>query len=240
MRLLVLQHHPDEHPGIFRDFLAADGIAWEAVELDAGETIPPLAGYDALWSFGGPMDVWQTDQHPWIEDEKAVIREAVRERRMPFLGVCLGHQLLAEALGGKVGPMDRGEIGVLAIEPTEAGVADGFFASAAPLAALQWHSAEVKTAPPDSTVLASSPVSAVQALRCGQRAYGIQYHVEVTADTVTNWGCIPEYKAALERAAGAQALAEFKAAADANMAGFHQNARRLYEGFKVLVTRQSD
>src|SRR5215831_16601887 len=74
MRFLVFQHIAIEHPGIFRDFFAADGIAWDAVELDAGESIPSFDGYDALWVMGGPMDVWETDQHPWLVREMQAIR----------------------------------------------------------------------------------------------------------------------------------------------------------------------
>ena len=92
MKFLVFQHIDIEHPGIFRDFMRADGIAWDTVELDEGDPIPQLEGYDALISMGGPMDVFEEDAHPWIADEKVAIREAVAERDMPFLGVCLGHQ----------------------------------------------------------------------------------------------------------------------------------------------------
>ncbi|MFP6742009.1 MAG: type 1 glutamine amidotransferase, partial [Alphaproteobacteria bacterium] len=128
MRLLVFQHIDIEHPAIFRDFLAEDGVEWDEVELDEGEPIPPLDGYDALWVMGGPMDVWQEDEHPWLVPEKAAVREAVAMRRMPYFGVCLGHQLLGEALGGTVGPMASGEIGVLDVELTPAGAADPLFA----------------------------------------------------------------------------------------------------------------
>ena len=83
MRVLVFQHADVEHPGIFRDFLAEDGIAWDAVELDAGEAIPSLEGYDQLWVMGGPMDAWQEAQHPWLVAEKQAIREAVELRAMP-------------------------------------------------------------------------------------------------------------------------------------------------------------
>ncbi len=236
MKILVFQHHPEEHPGIFRQFLAADNIAWDAVELDAGEPIPNLDGYDALWAMGGPMDVWQEDEHPWLKAEKAAIREAVWERKMPYLGVCLGHQLLVDALGGTVSPMPLGEVGVLPINLTQAGAADPLFGpDGGDLMALQWHSAEVTELPEGGTTMASSPVSPCQAVRVGGNAYGIQYHVEVTEETVPLWVEIPEYKAALEKSIGAHALPAFSQAVNDNMAGFQQSARRIYDGFKALL-----
>lgn len=124
MRLLVLQHIACEHPGVFRRFLAADGIAWDAVELDEGEPIPELESYDMLWVMGGPMDVWDVDEHPWLVAEKEAIRRWVRELRRPFLGLCLGHQLLADALGGTCGPQRPPEVGILEIELTPEGRSD--------------------------------------------------------------------------------------------------------------------
>jgi GMP synthase-like glutamine amidotransferase len=100
VRFLVFQHIASEHPGIFRKFFAADGVAWEASELDIGEAIPPLETYDALPVMGGPMDVWDADDCPWMVEEKRAIRRWVRELDRPFIGLCLRHQLLADALGG--------------------------------------------------------------------------------------------------------------------------------------------
>ena len=232
MRLLVFQHIAIEHPGIFRDFLAADGVAWDAVELDAGEPIPPLSGYDALWAMGGPMDVWQEEQHPWLIAEKRAIREAVIERRMPYLGVCLGHQLLGAALGGRVGPMARAEVGILDVELTAAGRQDPLFEGIADrFKALQWHGAEVAEAPPGATVLAHSPLCAVQAMRVGRHAYGMQYHCEILPQTVSDWAVIPAYACALDAALGAGAMPKLQAEAAEAMPGFNRDARRLYRNF---------
>lgn len=112
-RILVFQHIAAEHPGISREYLQEDGIEWCPIELDEGETIPSLEKFDALWVMGGPMDVWEEKGYPWLVYEKTAIREAVVERKLPYLGFCLGHQLLADALDGEVGLAYMPEIGVL-------------------------------------------------------------------------------------------------------------------------------
>ncbi|MDF1669345.1 MAG: type 1 glutamine amidotransferase [Roseovarius sp.] len=229
MHILVLQHERVEHPGIFRDFLKEDGHTWDAIELDEGEALPSLEGYDALWVMGGPMDTWQEDEHPWLKAEKAFIREVVEERGLPYLGLCLGHQLLAEALGGTVGPSETPEIGVLDVHLTEAG-ASGVFFDGLPerFECLQWHSAEVKSPPDGAEVLATSPDCAVQAMRWQTRAFSMQFHVEIEADTVATWNNIPEYSNALDKAIGAGQVKELEAACAERMEMFNAMAERLY------------
>lgn len=229
MHILVLQHASVEHPGIFRSFLKEDGHTYEAVELDEGEALPEIEGYEALWVMGGPMDVWQEDAHPWLKDEKDFIREAVAERGLPFLGLCLGHQLLAEALGGEVGPSETPEIGVLDVQLTEAG-ASGVFFDGLPdrFPSLQWHSAEVKQMPPGASCLATSPACAVQAMKWETRAYSAQFHIEVEPETVANWAAIPEYEAALIKAMGEDGVGRMQTAVDARLSDFNNMAERLY------------
>ena len=172
MNLLVLQHIDCEHPGQLREYLRRDGVNWQAVELDAGEKIPELSQFDALWVMGGPMDVWDTDDHPWLIEEKAAIRQWVLDLQRPYLGLCLGHQLLADALGGKCDKLIPPEIGVLDIALTDAGRADPIFRDMpATQRALQWHSVQVTETPPNTVVLAQSDVCANQAMRVGNNAW---------------------------------------------------------------------
>ena len=235
MHILVLQHARVEHPGIFRNFLTRDGHSWDAVELDEGEGLPGLDGYDALWVMGGPMDVWQEDQHPWLKAEKAIIREAVVDREMPYLGLCLGHQLLAEALGGTVGPSKTPEIGVMDVNVID----DGALFEGMPrrIACLQWHSAEVTEVPTGARVLASSPACAVQAMAWKTHAYALQFHMEIEADTVANWADIPEYAGALDKAMGAGAVARLEAECAARMGTFNAMAEQLYGNWIKATSR---
>jgi GMP synthase-like glutamine amidotransferase len=235
MRFLVFQHIAIEHPAIFREFFAADGIAWDAIELDANEAIPPLDGYDALWVMGGPMDVWEEDQHPWLAAEKRAIRAAV-ERGLPYMGLCFGHQLLGAAMGGRVGKAARAEVGILDVALTEAGRRDPLFDGIAPVfKALQWHGAEVAAAPPGATVLAQSPLCAVQAMRVGRWAYGLQYHTELTQTTVEEWSRVPAYACSLGQTLGAGALPRLDGEARRYMPEFNRDSRRLYDNFMALT-----
>lgn len=232
MRFLVFQHIACEHPGIFRKFFAADEIAWDAVELDEGQPIPPLENYDALWVMGGPMDVWDVEDCPWLVEEKRAIRRWVRDLEKPFMGLCLGHQLLADSLGGTCGPQRPPEIGVLDVALTLAAESDPVFGNL-PKAfkAVQWHSVRVAQPPEGAIVLAKSDACPCQAMRVGRNAWSMQYHVEVEDHTITDWGNIPAYRDALERTHGPGALSDMAEAAKPHSENFAADAKTLYRNF---------
>ncbi len=235
-KLLVFQHLEVEHPGLFREFFAEDGIEWDVVELDAGERIPNLDAYDALWVMGGPMDVWQEEAYPWLIEEKAAIRYAVNEMQMPFVGICLGHQLLAAALGGKVGLNAQPEVGVMDITLTRAGKKSGFYRGFPDrLPCLQWHSSAVQSIPHGLEVLATSELCPVQSMGKGKHVITTQFHIEITEETIKEWDAVPAYHRALLDTLGADAIPDFEQAVMDYLDVFRGYARRFYENWKQGV-----
>ena len=172
MRVLVLQHIACEHPGVFSEVMRERGAEPIAVEVDEGDPLPDWREFDAVLAMGGPMGAGDDADHPWLASERELVREAVEAGR-PFLGVCLGVQLLAAALGARVYAAERPEVGLLDVELTAEGRADPLFAGLDDrFVSLQWHG-DTFDLPADAVRLASSPLIANQAFRAGERAYGV-------------------------------------------------------------------
>ena len=232
MKFLVLQHINIEHPGIFLKFMKEDNISIDTIELDENEKIPNLDKYDAMIVMGGPMDTWQEESYPWLKVEKENIHNFVSIKKKPYLGLCLGAQLLSEAIGGKVRKMAIPEIGVLDVSIKDnksifAGIDKN-------LKALQWHSYEVYDLPSNTKVLATSPACNIQAFS-SSKAFGLQFHVEQTNETVPQWACVPEYKSALIKTLGPNALEKFKKDVEKNLNIFNNSAKTIYENFKKII-----
>ena len=201
MRALVLQHIACEPPGVYEDVMRERSVAVERVELDRGDPIPDRRDFDVIVAMGGPMSVNDQAQLPWLAEEKLRIADAVRAG-VPFFGVCLGVQLLAASLGARVFQGPKPEVGLLPVTLTDAAVADPLFRGLPrDLLTFQWHG-DTFELPRGATRLASSPLYTNQAFRWGGAAYGVQFHLEVSAEMAREWADVPAYAEALERVLG--------------------------------------
>ena len=239
MKFLVVKHVVVEGLGVFAPWCEAAGIGLDWVEWERGDMLPDAVGYQAVWVMGGPMNVGDEAEYPWLVQEKQWIRQVVQVQQIPYMGVCLGAQLLADALGGTVGAMAMPEVGLgqvyltkLAREhPLFQGVPERFLA-------LHWHGQEVKTLPPQGVLLASSDRCRVQAYAVGDYAFGIQFHSEVEAQTVADWSALPAYRAALEQALGTTGCAALATAVAAELPAMTAIARQLFANFCQIVQRR--
>ncbi|HIK18021.1 MAG TPA: type 1 glutamine amidotransferase [Leptolyngbyaceae cyanobacterium M33_DOE_097] len=236
MKFLVIKHVVAEGLGIFEQFCYEAGISVDVVELEKGDLFPALEKYSALWVMGGPMNVGDTKEYPWLVEEKALIWYAVTELQLPYMGVCLGAQLLADALGGEVGFMPAPEVGLLPINLTDAGYQHPLLQGLPQTyKVLQWHGQEITRLPLGATVLATSPQCQVQAFAVGDRTFGLQFHSEVTEVTVEDWVQIPTYRADLEATLGTTGCEDLKQAVAAQLPTMNQEAKIVFDNFLKIV-----
>lgn len=239
MKFLVIKHVVVEGLGIFEKFISQAGIDTDTVELEKGDPFPDLENYQALWVMGGPMNVDDELDYPWLIEEKKLIQKAVENFKIPYIGVCLGAQLLAVALGGEVGPMPTPEVGLLPITLTQLGLDDSLMSGLSEtLKVLQWHGQEVKKLPLGSKVLASSDHCHIQAFSAGKFAYGLQFHSEITDITVDDWIEIPEYRTDLESVLGSEGTRDLKQAVSLQLSTMNTHAKLLFDNFLIIIKEQ--
>lgn len=183
MPIIVIQHNERNRPGRLGMTLRDHGFDQRIIRVDLAEPLPQdFDDVDGVISMGGPQQV--DEGHAWIQPELDFLREA-HERALPVVGVCLGHQLVAKALGGEVGNAEQGEIGFVDVNIHPKAQTETLLAGIAWTSAqFQRHTYEVKEAPAGARVLASSDRCKVQAMAIGMRTFGFQYHFEADTDFI--------------------------------------------------------
>ena len=189
--IYVIKHIDIEGPGILGDILEEAGFTLKTIELAKGEALPELSdSLEAVIVLGGPMNVYEEDKYPYLAEEDQFIREVI-DKSVPFLGICLGAQLLAKACGSRIKKAKEEEIGFYQVDLTPEGEKDALFKGLdKEIDVFQWHG-DTFDLPPKGTLIATAQVCRNQAFRIGKNAYGLQFHLEVTDQIIKSW--IDEY-----------------------------------------------
>lgn len=233
-RIGVIEHDLYCPPGLLGQWLVEAGAVLDVRRPYAGDPLPALAGpgdpgdpdetdaVDGLVVLGGPMDAWDDDHHAWLDPTRELIREAGR-RAVPTLGVCLGHQMCALALGGRVGRSPRGQqTGMTPIGWQEEAMDDRLLGALAqriePSRGVQWNDDLVLALPPEAVVLAQTPAGDLQSARFADTVWGVQWHPEVDETLVAPWAEKDEARHAargLDQAALLRQIADSRAELEA-------------------------
>ncbi len=219
--VLFIQNGEEDGPGLFARVLQSSGVGLEVLHAWRGEAIPAdIEGYSGLAIGGGAIGAYQVQEYPFLESEMQLIRSA-RITGTPVLGLCLGAQLIAGALGGQVHPHHTKEIGFFEVRLSPAAGSDPLWAGLdTTFRPVHWHS-DTFTLPPDAVLLGSSSLTPNQLFRCGDNLYGLQFHlefdlpvlsamIESDAESLREAGVDPTdfLRAANERLAAVEPIAE--------------------------------
>lgn len=186
MRFLIIKHIDIEGPGLIEEFLKEEKIQYEILCLEDRLNFPPVDKFTHIIILGGPMNVYEEDKYPFLKREDIFIKESIQKGKS-ILGICLGAQLIAKALGAKVFKAPVKEIGWYKVSLTDDGIEDPLFSGfPSEFTVFQWHEDTFEIPYGAKRMVSSSPVTN-QAFRYGKRVYGLQFHLEVTEQMIHEW-----------------------------------------------------
>lgn len=239
-KLLVFQHVAHEILGTLDPLLRSYGFRNRYYNFGrTPEAQPSVEGYHGLIVLGGPMNVDQTDSHPHLEAEIHAIRQAL-ERDIPVLGICLGAQLIARALGSPVTVNPQKEIGWYDVAISDEGARDPLFSHFNRSEKIfQWHG-DTFAIPDGAVQLASSQTCANQAFRYGDKVYGLQFHLEVDQPLVERWLAIPVHQQEIASLEGDVCLEQIRADTAEHSDRLRQLSDRCFTSFIELFREQGN
>ncbi|MCS1351839.1 type 1 glutamine amidotransferase [Mechercharimyces sp. CAU 1602] len=182
-RIHIIQHVDFEGPAAISQWASSRKYTLSSTKLYSGEYLPSLSTVDMIVIMGGPMNVYEDEQYPWLVQEKEWLKEAIQQQKL-ILGICLGAQLLAHTLGARITPGVQKEIGWYPITLTKAGLSDPIVGLLPPeMTVFHWHG-DVAAVPVGATCLATSAACPNQIFRYGKHAFGLQFHFEMTTSSL--------------------------------------------------------
>jgi GMP synthase (glutamine-hydrolysing) len=234
VKVLVFQHVAHEILGTLNPLLKDAGFRIRYVNFGRHpHARPEIDRYHGLVVLGGPMNVDQVEQHPHLHTELELIERAM-QRGMPILGVCLGAQLVAKALGAEVRPSPQKEIGWYPVSPTRQALDDPLLGHFGPCEQIfQWHGDSFEL-PRGAVHLASSPGCPNQAFRYEDNVYGFQFHMEVDEHLIERWLTIPHHQRELSELKGEDGPDQIRRVTPENMPRLSQLAERTFREFVKL------
>ena len=199
--VLVIQNEVDDPVALVGEWISEVGVDVEVIHAYRGETVPASlpAKYSGSIAMGGYMGANDDLEFPWLIDARSLMKDVVAND-IPFFGICLGGQLLAAAIDGKVGPTPVPEIGVASFRVTADAATDSVFGHLAgkDVIAAEWHKDYISDLPDDAVVLAANDVGPVQAFRMGENVYGVQFHPEIDSEIFSSWAATDDELAKLD------------------------------------------
>jgi len=199
--VLVIQNEIDDPVALVGQWINEVGVDVEVIHAYRGETVPASlsAKYSGAITMGGYMGANDDIEFPWLVAARSLMKDVIANDT-PFFGICLGGQLLATAVDGKVGPTPIPEIGVASFRVTADAAQDAVFGHLAgkEVIAAEWHKDYITDLPEEAIVLAGNDVCPVQAFRIGENVYGVQFHPEIDAEIFSSWAATDDELAKLD------------------------------------------
>lgn len=228
-KVLILQHMRENPKGLVGNLLDEYAIDYDVIDVEK-ERLPDPLYYAAIITFGGDQHVYDDHLYPYFSQEKTLIRQAI-EHAIPFLGLCLGGQLLAATLGGQVKRHSMTEVGFFEVQLTEAGEHDALFAGLPGYQKVfHWHE-DTFDLPSEAVLLATSENTENQAFRYGPSAYGLQYHIELDDATLNTWLYEPSMRESMLATLGLEGYQALEKERSRQMPIYQEHTRIVVQNF---------